>query len=96
MAFLLENVGKDVLDTAVKSGMVVKHTPGAGTGAVAADAGKASGSLDLLTKFGTYGAVFALGLVVASVALGKTLDINIVDRNDPHPAPAVNGTSPKQ
>lgn len=94
MAFLIDKIGEDVINDAVKSGMVVKHTPaGDMTGAVAADAAKAGASMDLLTKFGTYGAVFALGMVVAAVALGKSLDVNVVDRGAGSPPPAVNATA---
>lgn len=89
-----------MLNDAVKKGMIVKHTPGATgvAGAVAADAGQAvAGSpitTELLTKFGTYGVVFALGMVVAAAALGKTLDINVVDRDAQTPAPPATPATP--
>lgn len=81
MAYLIEQLGEDVVAAAIKDGKIIPHDAST-AGTAAANAAKSglvaaqgvpSAEVALLQKYGTYGAVFALGMVVAAFAMGKTV-----------------------
>ncbi|KAG9023698.1 hypothetical protein FRB95_012629 [Tulasnella sp. JGI-2019a] len=76
LAYFIETLGKEVFADAIKAGKVVPHGPGpaAGPGTEVGGTGAVTNVPAMLNTLGTYAGVFALGVIITVMAMGKSLN----------------------